>query len=137
MSQTEIINMVINSGVLVALFGVAVAALNLITTYLKAKTQYIIDTQHKNNELDILDKAEAAIKTAVAKVAQDKADQIRKEYNGSIPEELKVDLKYQAHQLAISLMGPTIYDQLTNYKKEVGVDCWIDALIEVYVRQLK
>lgn len=133
----EVMKEVINSGLIVVLIATIISGLKLLTTYFNTKTDYLLKSKELVVEQDIIVKAESAIKTAVAQISQQQADQIKKDYNGTIPEDFKADLKTQASDLSILLMGTTVYSALKEYKKETGVNSWINAMIEVFVRQLK
>jgi hypothetical protein len=134
--NSNTVNQIIQSGLLLAVLGVLVAGLKFAKVYLEAKTtelQTKIGNQAVN---DVIDTVEDSIWTVVMQLAQETVDDLKaKASDGKLTAKEIEMLRQTAKNRAIKLMGQETYDVFKDLVADA--DAWMLSKIDAYSRQAK
>lgn len=136
MNTQQLLGLLVSTGLLTALLGLAFDGLKLLRAYMGAKTEEIASKTQNATLQRYVTTAEDAIWKAVLQVAQESADDLKeKSADGKLTEDEKKMLKDDATDRAIRMMGATVLKGLDLVYKDSKA--WLSATVDAYARASK
>lgn len=136
MKPTDIFNMLIESGVFVALLGLVISAIKYAKTYIDTKTAEVTVKIKDQNVKNAISSAEDCITTVVLKFSQTVVDDLKAK---SADGKLTADEIKQIQQNSLAEVEKLISSDIFNTIDTVFGDAesWIKCKIEAEVKKLK
>lgn len=129
-------DIVVQSGLLIVLVGVAMKGLNLLGTLIDAKTTEIANNVQNFKLREYLLSAENSVKTGVLTVAQELGDSLKeKASDGKLSEEDKKILKELCIEKVTLMVGNEVKEAVTILKGDF--DAWLSNSIEAFIKESK
>lgn len=129
-------DMLVQSGLLIVLVGVAMKGLKLLGTLIDAKTAEIASNTQNVKLREYLLSAENSVKIGVLTVAQELGDALKdKAEDGKLSDEDKKDLKEMCIEKVTLMVGNEVKEAVTVLKGDF--DIWLNNSIEAFIKESK
>jgi rRNA maturation endonuclease Nob1 len=129
-------DMLVQSGLLIVLVGVAMKGLKLLGTLIDAKTAEIASNTQNVKLREYLLSAENSVKIGVLTVAQELGDALKdKAEDGKLSDKDKKDLKEMCIEKVTLMVGNEVKEAVTVLKGDF--DIWLNNSIEAFIKESK
>lgn len=129
-------DMLVQSGLLIVLIGIAVKGLNLLGALIDAKTAEIANNVQNVKLREYLLSAENSVKTGVLTVAQELGDSLKERASdGKLSDEDKKILKELCIEKVTLMIGNDVKKAVTVLKGDF--DSWLNSSIEAFIKESK
>lgn len=129
-------DMLVKSGLLIVLIGIAVKGLNLLGALIDAKTAEIANNVQNIKLKEYLLSAENSVKTGVLTVAQELGDSLKERASdGKLSDEDKKILKELCIEKVTLMIGNDVKKAVSVLKGDF--DSWLNSSIEAFIKESK
>lgn len=129
-------DMLVQSGLLIVLVGIAMKGLKLLGTLIDAKTAEIASNTQNVKLREYLLSAENSVKIGVLTVAQELGDALKdKAEDGKLSDKDKKDLKEMCIEKVTLMVGNEVKEAVTILKGDF--DIWLNNSIEAFIKESK
>ena len=129
-------DMLVQSGLLIVLVGIAMKGLKLLGTLIDAKTAEIASNTQNVKLREYLLSAENSVKIGVLTVAQELGDALKdKAEDGKLSDKDKKDLKEMCIEKVTLMVGNEVKEAVTVLKGDF--DIWLNNSIEAFIKESK